>query len=104
MAVVRVFNTLTTQTAKRMNCFPVSVGRCGGVVLAAIAARMGRFAAATSAAYAAIGASRPAVAAAAAIDARRAAAVAAALRHLRGADGDTVAPVFIWNIIKSFLY
>lgn len=76
-----------------MNCFPVSIGRSGGVVLAAIAARMGRFAAAVSAACAAIGASRPTVAAAAAIDARGAAAVAAALRHLRGACADTVAPV-----------
>lgn len=104
MAVVRVFNTLTALNVDYMNYLSLSVGRCRGIVLAAIAARMGRFAAAVSAAYAAIGASRPAVAAAAAIDARRAAAVAAALRHLRGADGDTVAPVFIWNIIKSFLY
>ena len=99
MAVVRVFNTLTALNVDYMNYLSLSVGRCRGIVLAAIAARMGRFAAATSAACAAIGASRPAVAAAAAIDARRAAAVAAALRHLRGACADTVAPVL--NIINS---
>lgn len=74
-----------------MSCFSISFGRCGGQVLAAIAARMGCFAAAVSAAYAAIGASRPTVAAAAAIDERTAAAVAAAVRHLLIADGDAVA-------------
>lgn len=82
-----------------MSYYSISIGRSGGIVLAAIAARMGRFAAAVLAAYAAIGASRPTVAAAAAIDKRRAAAIAAALRHLRGACADPVAPVL--DIINS---
>lgn len=76
-----------------MSDLSISVGRCRGIVLAAIAARMGRFAAAVLAACAAIGASRPTVAAAAAIDARTAAAVAAAIRHLLFADADAVTPV-----------
>lgn len=74
-----------------MSYFSISFGRCGGQVLAAIAARMGRFAAAVLAACAAIGALRPAVAAAAAIGARTAAAVAAAIRHRLVADANTVA-------------
>lgn len=74
-----------------MSYFSISFGRCGGVVLAAIAARMGRFAAAVLAACAAIGASRPTVAAAAAIGVRTAAAVAAAVRHQLFADANAVA-------------
>lgn len=76
-----------------MSYFSVSFGRCGGIVLAAVAARMGRFAAAMLAACAAIGASRPAVAAAAAMGGRSAAAVAAAVRHPLLADVNAVAPI-----------
>lgn len=83
-----------------MSYFSFPLGRCGGIVLAAIAARMGRLAAAVLAACAAIGASRPAAAAAAAMDGRSAAAVAAANRHLLVADADAVAPV--WIFIYTF--